>query len=331
MYSAGAGETALDRLPGNDPDRENSIFTRKLVPLLATKGLALHDMARQLRTEVIALASTVPHSQRPAYYEGVDGRYCLAGCEGTAETVKRETPSGSSARLSEAAEAWAATKDTTSIAVLEAFMMRYTDTIYADLAWARAEELRKQQALVEPPRPSKPAETPDVKSKPSGAEELKKQQALVEPPRPSKPAQTPDVKPALPSAGPDPAVIFAARVARDLMAAVRTQSPAAALADVFRRHGDLPHVGLYSLGSYRDRLPRAEQANYYEGMVRFVSRYVASEAPKYAVNRIEWSNSSLRESTGMTMVDAQFTLAAALPTTCAVCWHRREARSKSAT
>jgi hypothetical protein len=64
MYSAGAGESALDRLPGNDPDRLNSIFTRKLVPLLGTKGLALHEMARQLRADVLELASTVPHEQR---------------------------------------------------------------------------------------------------------------------------------------------------------------------------------------------------------------------------------------------------------------------------
>jgi formylglycine-generating enzyme required for sulfatase activity len=92
MYSAGAGESALDRLPGNDPDRENSIFTRKLVPLLKTKGLALHDMARQLRVDVIELASTVPHSQRPAYYDGVVGKYCLAGCE--AEIVATPKPAG---------------------------------------------------------------------------------------------------------------------------------------------------------------------------------------------------------------------------------------------
>jgi uncharacterized caspase-like protein len=77
MYWAGAGESALDRLPGNDPDQRNSIFTRKLVPLLSTKGLALHDMARQLRVDVIALASTVPHAQRPAYYDG--GRKVLFG------------------------------------------------------------------------------------------------------------------------------------------------------------------------------------------------------------------------------------------------------------
>ena len=41
-------------------------------------------MARQLRVDVIELASTVPHAQRPAYYDGVVGKYCLAGCEGEA-------------------------------------------------------------------------------------------------------------------------------------------------------------------------------------------------------------------------------------------------------
>jgi hypothetical protein len=51
-------------------DQVNSIFTRKLLPLIGTKGLALHDLARQLRADVLQLASTVPHTQRPAYYDG---------------------------------------------------------------------------------------------------------------------------------------------------------------------------------------------------------------------------------------------------------------------
>ena len=56
MYSAGAGETALDRLPKDDPDKVNSIYTRKLLPLLKTPGLPLHELARQLRREVHDLA-----------------------------------------------------------------------------------------------------------------------------------------------------------------------------------------------------------------------------------------------------------------------------------
>ena len=57
MYSAGAGEVALDRLPGNDPDKTNSVYTRKLLPLMKTAGLPLHELARQLRREVHDLAT----------------------------------------------------------------------------------------------------------------------------------------------------------------------------------------------------------------------------------------------------------------------------------
>ena len=46
-------------------------------------------------------------------------------------------------RSSEAAEAWNATKDTTNVAVLDAFVARYGDTFYAELARARIAELQK--------------------------------------------------------------------------------------------------------------------------------------------------------------------------------------------
>jgi hypothetical protein len=81
MYSAGAGETALDRLPKDDPDKVNSIYTRKLLPLMKKPGLALHELARQLRREVHDLAVAAPHVQQPAYYDGLIGEFCLAGCE----------------------------------------------------------------------------------------------------------------------------------------------------------------------------------------------------------------------------------------------------------
>jgi hypothetical protein len=82
MYSTGAGEVALDRLPGSDPDKTNSIYTRKLLPLMRTPALPLHELARQLRFEVHNLAATVPHVQQPAYYDGLIGKFCLAGCAG---------------------------------------------------------------------------------------------------------------------------------------------------------------------------------------------------------------------------------------------------------
>ena len=55
------------------------------------------------------------------------------------------------ARLSEAAEAWSAAQESTNIAVLEAYILRYKDTFYAEMAQARIEELKKQQIAVATP------------------------------------------------------------------------------------------------------------------------------------------------------------------------------------
>ena len=49
-----------------------------------------------------------------------------------------------------------ATKDTSSIAVLEAFITRYRETFYAELARARIEDLKKQQVAIAAPPPAPP-------------------------------------------------------------------------------------------------------------------------------------------------------------------------------
>jgi phospholipid transport system substrate-binding protein len=109
-----------------------------------------------------------------------------------------------------------------------------------------------------------------------------------------------------PAAAADPAVKFMAQVGRELMAAARTRSPGV-MANVINRHGDVSYIGLYSLGSYRNLLTADERTTYYSGMVRFISRYAASEAPKYPVAKVEWANESFRSSSGVT-VDSTVTL-----------------------
>jgi len=110
-----------------------------------------------------------------------------------------------------------------------------------------------------------------------------------------------------PARAADPAVVFMAQVGRDLMAAARSRSPAM-MAAVVERHGDVTQIGLYSLGEYRTRLPHAERPSYYSGMARFIGRYAATEAPKYPVARVEWSNQSVRGASGL-MVDSRIVLA----------------------
>src|SRR5262245_24979607 len=138
MFAAGAREMALDRL--NDTDQApNSVYTRKLVPLLMQPGLRLPDLAQRVRNEVRQLANSVGHRQNPAYYdEGADD-VCLAGCAPTPAATPLQ-PS-----TSEAERAWAAAKETTSIAALEAFIRRFGDTYYGDLAKVRLAELKRAE------------------------------------------------------------------------------------------------------------------------------------------------------------------------------------------
>ena len=76
VFSAGAGQAALDRLGPTDTD-PNSVFTRVLLPLIQEPGLPLHEAARQLRAEVQRLAATARHDQRPAVYDETIGDFVL--------------------------------------------------------------------------------------------------------------------------------------------------------------------------------------------------------------------------------------------------------------
>jgi uncharacterized caspase-like protein len=76
LFSAGNGQTALDRLSDTDPN-PNSVFTRILLPRLTEPGLPVHEMSRLVRTEVRQLARTIGHDQFPAVYDQFDGSFEL--------------------------------------------------------------------------------------------------------------------------------------------------------------------------------------------------------------------------------------------------------------
>jgi len=104
----------------------------------------------------------------------------------------------------------------------------------------------------------------------------------------------------------DPAIAFMQRAAKDLIAASRTHSPGAFIS-VMQRHGDVPYIGLYSLGTYKPRLDAADRAAYLTGMVRFIARYSATEAPKYPVSHIEFPTPARRVRAGV-LVDSKLHL-----------------------
>lgn len=74
IFSAGAGQLALDQLSDADPE-ENSVFTRALLPRMRQPGLELRAMMSGLRRDVRDQALTVSHNQVPAYYDELLGEF----------------------------------------------------------------------------------------------------------------------------------------------------------------------------------------------------------------------------------------------------------------
>ncbi len=136
LYSAGVGQTALDRLSNSDAN-PNSVFTRSLIPLLRQPGLSLTQTARRVRVEVQKLATTVSHDQRPAYYDEVTGDFYFSGAGSAEQPVAQpSTSAGADER------AWAVIQNTQSEAVLETFAARFPDSLYTEFAKARLNELQ---------------------------------------------------------------------------------------------------------------------------------------------------------------------------------------------
>ena len=72
LFSAGFGQTAADRLNDNDCE-PTSVYTRMLLSKIGVEGKPITDLAREVREDVEALAATVNHEQRPAYYDELSG------------------------------------------------------------------------------------------------------------------------------------------------------------------------------------------------------------------------------------------------------------------
>jgi formylglycine-generating enzyme required for sulfatase activity len=133
-------------LDGKGP---NSPFTAALVKHLATPGHDVRLALGDVRDHVLA---STGGKQEPYVTSSLgSGTFAIVG--GTPKPVA--TPPG---QLSEAAEAWAAVKDSGSIAQLEIVAKRYERSVYADLAKARIDELKKlamvapSQVKPEPPK-----------------------------------------------------------------------------------------------------------------------------------------------------------------------------------
>jgi phospholipid transport system substrate-binding protein len=96
------------------------------------------------------------------------------------------------------------------------------------------------------------------------------------------------------------------RVGNELLAATRSGS-VSQLVMVLNSNADVPSIGLSALGDYARSLPKNDRQIYFNGMITFIARYAAKEAPKYPVARFIVTAQSKEDSRG-TYVDSRITL-----------------------
>lgn len=131
-FSTQPGNVALDGTGRNSP------FSSALVKQLGTSNDDLNAILIAVRNDVIRQTD---RKQVPWEHSALTGRFFFNTPARPSVAV-----SGPQLRSSEVAEAWSATKDTANIALLEAFVARYRNTFFAELAQARIAELRQMAA-----------------------------------------------------------------------------------------------------------------------------------------------------------------------------------------
>jgi hypothetical protein len=151
LYSAGSGQTALDRLERNDPNR-NSVFTRVFVEHLAKPGVHLGDLAVEVREKVAEIALRAkndngepePHEQTPAYYDQtIGGRIFLAG---RSVTVEERRPIAAPVVQPSADEiAWDTLQSTSDVAALRQFTAAFPKSAHRRPAELRIASLAREQ------------------------------------------------------------------------------------------------------------------------------------------------------------------------------------------
>lgn len=74
VFSAGAGQQALDKL-GNNDKHPNGLFTRYLIKEMRVPGVRVDNVIREVRKQVVEAAKSVGHDQVPAIYDQVVGDF----------------------------------------------------------------------------------------------------------------------------------------------------------------------------------------------------------------------------------------------------------------
>jgi Caspase domain len=176
LYSAGAGQEALDNLGPRDKD-PNGVFTRVLIKEMKTPGLSFDQVIHDVRNQVVQLAKSVDHTQTPGYYSQFTGDFYfippgpVATPSATIATPALPRP-GPDPKQIELAY-WESIKDSRDVADFQDYLKKYPQGEFAGLAANRAKPAPVVQHLVQKaPSAATPLATetaPAAAKKPRGA------------------------------------------------------------------------------------------------------------------------------------------------------------------
>ena len=157
-FATQPGNVAQDGTTGNSP------FTKALAQTIRKPGL---DIFRTFNEVGLQVARATGGAQQPwVSLSPIKGEFFFAGRDAGQPTQKSAQPAAKSP-TDLAAQAWSATENTTSIAVLEDFIRQFGKTVYGSMARARLEELKKKQVATLTPPHAKPEKPPAEKPQPA--------------------------------------------------------------------------------------------------------------------------------------------------------------------
>jgi formylglycine-generating enzyme required for sulfatase activity len=163
IYSAGAGQQALDKLGNNDRE-SNGVFTRVFLREMSQPGQQVRDVLHKVREEVARMAQGVGHQQVPALYDQALGEFYFLGA--TTVTVQVPPQPAPVTKADPEEEAWSAAKDSNNTTAIQIYLDQYPRGRYTVAAKVLLAKLKPAPvAVVSAPVPVTPAKRP-----PSAAE-----------------------------------------------------------------------------------------------------------------------------------------------------------------
>lgn len=136
LFSAGSGQTALDRLDSNDRD-PNGLFTRVLLQEMRRPGVGVDRVLRNTRDVVVTLAKKANHLQVPALYDQAIGEFFFWPSTQGAEPLPAPVALVAVDTLANDRAFWESVKDSRNPGELQAYLSRYPDGLFASLAQTR--------------------------------------------------------------------------------------------------------------------------------------------------------------------------------------------------